>query len=58
VYLGGFGRTTGAAGSRLGRRRGISSLEYIGMDPRCVVFMLKGLRKHGVIYEESSQAIR
>ena len=39
-------------------RRGISSPEYIGMDPRCVDFVLKGLRKHGVVYEESSQVIR
>lgn len=33
-------------------QKGISPPEYIGKKPECVDFMLKGLKKRGVIYKE------
>lgn len=38
-------------------RKGISPPEYIGKDPKCVDFILKGLREKGVIYRETIEEI-
>ncbi|MCD4746127.1 MAG: saccharopine dehydrogenase NADP-binding domain-containing protein [Bacteroidales bacterium] len=35
------------------KRKGISAPEFIGKQPECVEFMLKGLKDRGVIYKES-----
>ena len=39
--------------SGLYTRKGISVPEYIGRQPECVAYMLKGLRERGVIYRET-----
>ncbi|MEI7663667.1 MAG: saccharopine dehydrogenase C-terminal domain-containing protein [Bacteroidota bacterium] len=39
--------------SGLYARKGISVPEYIGRQPECVAYMLKGLRERGVIYRET-----
>jgi len=33
-------------------QKGISPPEYIGKKPECLDFMLKGLKKRGVVYKE------
>jgi saccharopine dehydrogenase-like NADP-dependent oxidoreductase len=37
--------------------KGISPPEYVGKDAECVDFMLKGLKKRGVIYKETTSVI-
>ena len=52
-------RTTGYAAAMAARLvlaglynfKGISPPEYVGRDPECVDFMLKGLRERNVVYE-------
>jgi len=39
------------------RRKGISTPEHIGMDPRCVKFMLEGLAERGVVYRETIERV-
>jgi saccharopine dehydrogenase-like NADP-dependent oxidoreductase len=34
-------------------RKGVSAPEFIGRQPECVGFMLKGLKERGIVYEES-----
>jgi saccharopine dehydrogenase-like NADP-dependent oxidoreductase len=38
------------------RRKGISPPEFIGQQPECVEFMLKGLEERGIVYKETVQA--
>ncbi|GAB4379657.1 MAG: saccharopine dehydrogenase family protein [Calditrichia bacterium] len=54
-------RTTGYTATMAARmlaaglyqRKGISPPEYIGQNPRCVDFILKGLKERGIIYRET-----
>jgi len=39
------------------RRKGISAPEHIGMDSRCVRFMLDGLAARGVVYRETVERL-
>ena len=39
------------------KRKGVSAPEFIGRQPECVKFMLKGLRERGVVYKESIEGI-
>ena len=39
------------------RRKGISAPEYIGMDIRCVKFMLDGLAARGVVYRQKVERV-
>jgi saccharopine dehydrogenase-like NADP-dependent oxidoreductase len=39
------------------RRKGISAPEHIGMDGRCVKFILEGLAARGVVYRETSERV-
>jgi lysine 6-dehydrogenase len=40
------------------RRKGISAPEHIGMDARCVKFMLDGLAERGVVYRETVEPVK
>jgi lysine 6-dehydrogenase len=40
------------------RRKGISAPEHIGMDARCVKFILGGLAERGVVYRESVEPVK
>jgi saccharopine dehydrogenase-like NADP-dependent oxidoreductase len=50
----GYTATTAARmlGEGLFRRKGISAPEHIGLDVRCVKFMLDGLAERGVVYRQ------
>ena len=37
--------------------KGITVPEYIGKQPDCVSYMLKGLKKRGVVYKETIETI-
>lgn len=39
------------------RRKGISPPEFVGEQPECVDFMLRGLKERGVIYKETIETI-
>jgi len=39
------------------RRKGISAPEYIGLDSRCVRFMLQSLGERGVVYRETMEPV-
>ncbi|NOX46048.1 MAG: saccharopine dehydrogenase [Chlorobi bacterium] len=39
------------------KRKGVSAPEFIGRQPECVAFMLKGLKERGVVYKESIEEI-
>jgi saccharopine dehydrogenase-like NADP-dependent oxidoreductase len=39
-------------------REGVSPPEYMGKSPKCVDFMLKGLKKRGVVYEENIEILK
>lgn len=39
------------------KRKGVSAPEFIGQQPECVKFMLKGLKERGVFYKESIETI-
>jgi len=39
-------------------RKGVSVPEFIGREPGCVKYLLEGLRKRGVIYQESVTEIK
>jgi len=38
-------------------RTGISAPEYIGRDPGCVEFLLKGLKERGIVYNEKIEEL-
>jgi saccharopine dehydrogenase-like NADP-dependent oxidoreductase len=38
-------------------RKGISAPEFIGQRPECVRYMLRGLKKRGVVYKETVETI-
>ena len=38
-------------------RKGVSVPEFIGQDPSCVKYMLKGLKERGVIYKETIEGL-
>jgi hypothetical protein len=38
-------------------QRGLSAPEYIGRHPKCVEFLLNGLRDRGVVYKEAVDEI-
>ena len=39
--------------SGLYTRKGISVPEFVGRQPECVDFMLRGLKERGVVYRET-----
>jgi len=39
------------------KRKGVSPPEFIGQLPKCVKFMLRGLKERGVFYKESIETI-
>jgi saccharopine dehydrogenase-like NADP-dependent oxidoreductase len=39
------------------KRKGVSAPEFIGRQPECVEFMLKGLEERGVVYKETVKEI-
>ncbi|MCD4790275.1 MAG: saccharopine dehydrogenase family protein [Bacteroidales bacterium] len=39
------------------KRKGVSAPEFIGKQPECVEFMLKGLEERGVVYKEMVEVI-
>jgi saccharopine dehydrogenase-like NADP-dependent oxidoreductase len=39
-------------------RAGVSPPEYVGKSPGCVDFMIDGLKKHGVVYEEKIEILK
>ena len=43
--------------SGLYRHKGVSAPEFIGKQPECVKFLLKGLEERGIVYKESIVAI-
>jgi len=43
--------------SGLYRHKGVSAPEFIGKQPDCVKFLLKGLEERGIVYKESIVAI-
>ena len=43
--------------SGLYRHKGVSAPEFIGKQPECVKFLLKGLEERGIVYKESILAI-
>ena len=40
------------------RHTGITVPEYIGRNPDCVIYMMKGLKERGVVYRESVEEYR
>jgi hypothetical protein len=39
------------------KRKGVSAPEFIGQQPECVDFMLRGLKDRGVVYKESIETV-
>ena len=59
-------RTTGYAATQavrmmaggLFRRAGVNPPEYVGREPQCVEFMLRGLRERGIVYTQTIERPR
>lgn len=39
-------------------RKGISPPEFIGEQPECVAYMLRGLKNRGIVYKETTETIK